>query len=204
LSERDLPTSRGAASSQRSTADDPARFLTGMNAALHSQRDRGAPTDLAGLRGARFVTVVETEDGARWAEAKIKALTGGDNIAARFMRGDFFQFRPEFKLVIAGNHKPGLRSVEEAMRRRLHLVPFTVTIPMNTSKRSTEYGAQWFVMSTIAGKLKARGMIQRHAHLGRQDARISPNAHSKTMCGHLVELFKSTTAGAHTSPESCH
>ncbi|HEV2400855.1 MAG TPA: phage/plasmid primase, P4 family [Candidatus Sulfotelmatobacter sp.] len=87
------------------------------------------PTDLAGLRGARFVTAIETEDGSRWAESKIKSLTGGDKIAARFMRGDFFEFIPEFKLVIAGNHKPGLRSVDEAMRRRFHLVPFTVAIP---------------------------------------------------------------------------
>jgi putative DNA primase/helicase len=45
------------------------------------------------------------------------------------MRCDFFEFLPEFKLFIAGNHKPGLRSVDEAIRRRLHLVPFTVTIP---------------------------------------------------------------------------
>jgi putative DNA primase/helicase len=89
------------------------------------------PTDLAGLRGARFVTAIETEDGSRWAESKIKSLTGGDKIAARFMRCDFFEFTPEFKLVIAGNHKPGLRSVDEAIRRRLHLVPFTVTIPQH-------------------------------------------------------------------------
>ena len=89
------------------------------------------PTDLAGLRGARFVTAIETEDGARWAESKIKSLTGGDKIAARFMRCDFFEFIPEFKLIIAGNHKPGLRSVDEAMRRRLHLIPFTVTIPQD-------------------------------------------------------------------------
>ena len=87
------------------------------------------PTDLAGLRGARFITAIETEEGARWAESKIKSLTGGDKISARFMRCDFFEFIPEFKLVIAGNHKPGLRSVDEAIRRRLHLVPFTITIP---------------------------------------------------------------------------
>ncbi len=87
------------------------------------------PTDLAGLQGARLVTAVETEDGRRWAESKIKALTGGDRIAARFMRQDFFEFAPQFKLLIAGNHKPGLRSVDEAMHRRLKLLPFTVTIP---------------------------------------------------------------------------
>ena len=87
------------------------------------------PTDLAGLRGARLVTAVETEDGRRWAEAKIKTLTGGDRIAARFMRQDFFEYLPQFKLLIAGNHKPGLRSVDEAIRRRLHLILFLVTIP---------------------------------------------------------------------------
>ncbi len=88
------------------------------------------PTDIAGLRGARPVTSVETEEGSRWAESKIKALTGGDPISARFMRQDFFTFTPEFKLIVAGNHKPSLRSVDEAIRRRLHLVPFTVTIPV--------------------------------------------------------------------------
>ena len=87
------------------------------------------PTDLAGLRGARLVTAIETEEGRKWAESKIKALTGGDRIAARFMRQDFFQYVPSFKLLIAGNHKPGLRSVDEAMRRRFNLIPFAVTIP---------------------------------------------------------------------------
>ena len=87
------------------------------------------PTDLAGLRGSRLVTSVETEEGRRWAEIKIKTLTGGDKIAARFMRQDFFEFVPNFKLLIAGNHKPALRSVDEAIRRRFHLLPFNVVIP---------------------------------------------------------------------------
>ena len=87
------------------------------------------PTDLAMLRGARLVTAQETEEGRRWAEARIKALTGGDPISARFMRQDFFTFMPQFKLFIAGNHKPGLRNVDEAIRRRLNLIPFLVRIP---------------------------------------------------------------------------
>lgn len=103
------------------------------------------PTDIAGLQGARLVTSVETEDGRRWAESKLKALTGGDRMAARFMRQDYFTFTPQFKLVIAGNHKPGLRTVDEAMRRRFNLVPFTLTIP--ASERDAELGdklrAEW-------------------------------------------------------------
>jgi hypothetical protein len=77
----------------------------------------------------RLVTATETEEGRRWAESRIKQLTGGDTVAARFMRQDFFEYRPAFKLVIAGNHKPSLRSVDEAIRRRFHLIPFAVTVP---------------------------------------------------------------------------
>lgn len=85
-------------------------------------------TELARLMGARLVTAQETEEGKRWAEAKIKALTGGDTVTARFMRQNDFEFTPQFKLVMTGNHKPGLRNVDEAIKRRLHLIPFTVTI----------------------------------------------------------------------------
>ena len=99
-----------------------------METFIASQSDRH-PTELAGLRGARLVTAQETEEVRRWAESKIKALTGGDPIAARFMRQDFFEYSPQFKLLIVGNHKPGLRGVDEAMRRRMNLIPFTVTIP---------------------------------------------------------------------------
>ena len=99
-----------------------------MDTFMATQGERH-PTDMAGLRGARLVTSIETEQGRRWAESKLKALTGGDKISARFMRQDFFEFTPQFKLVVAGNHKPTIRTVDEAMRRRLHLVPFTVTIP---------------------------------------------------------------------------
>ena len=53
-------------------------------------------------------------------------MTGGDKMTARFMRQDFFDFVPQFKLFIVGNHKPRLDNVDEAMRRRLLLVPFTV------------------------------------------------------------------------------
>jgi putative DNA primase/helicase len=88
------------------------------------------PTDIARLRGARLVVATETEEGRRWAESKIKALTGGDKVAARFMRQDYFEYSPVFKLWIVGNHKPGLRSVNEAIRRRFNLVPFNVVIPL--------------------------------------------------------------------------
>ena len=93
-----------------------------------SRNDRHL-TELAVLRGARLVTVSETEEGRRWAESRIKQLTGGDRIRANFMRQDTFEFVPQLKLLISGNHKPGIRSVDEAIRRWFHLLPFTLTIP---------------------------------------------------------------------------
>ena len=89
--------------------------------ATHSDRH---PTDLAMLNGARLVTASETEEGRPWAEARIKQLTGGDPITARFMRRDFFTYLPSFKLVIIGNHKPALRNVDDAARRRFNIIPF--------------------------------------------------------------------------------
>ncbi len=98
---------------------------------------------MAGLRGARFVISQETEEGRRWAESKVKALTGGDPISARFMRQDFFTYLPAFKLVIAGNYKPGLRGVDEAIRRRFHLLPFTVTIENPDRDLPEKLRAEW-------------------------------------------------------------
>jgi putative DNA primase/helicase len=82
------------------------------------------PTDLAMLRGARLVCASETEEGRAWAESRIKQMTGGDPVSARFMRQDFFTYIPQFKLTIVGNHKPVLRNVDEAARRRFNIVPF--------------------------------------------------------------------------------
>jgi len=102
--------------------------IAGMDTFTETSSDRH-PTELAMLRGARLVTAQETDEGRRWAESRIKALTGGDPITDRFMRQDFFTYTPQFKLLIAGNHKPGLRNIDEAIRRRFHLLPFTVRIP---------------------------------------------------------------------------
>jgi putative DNA primase/helicase len=102
--------------------------VAAMETFTESNNDRH-PTELAMLMNARLVAAQETEEGRRWAASRIKALTGGDPITARFMRQDFFTYLPQFKLLIAGNHKPELHSVDEAMRRRFHLLPFTVCIP---------------------------------------------------------------------------
>jgi putative DNA primase/helicase len=99
-----------------------------MDTFTSSKNDRH-PTELAMLRGARLVTASETEDGKAWAEARIKQLTGGDVIAARFMSQDFFEYKPQFKLMIVGNHTPDLHNVDDAAKRRFNIAPFIITPP---------------------------------------------------------------------------
>ena len=95
-----------------------------MDTFVASQTERHL-AELAMLRGARLVTASETEEGRYWAESRIKQLTGGDPITARFMRQNFFTYMPAFKLMIVGNHKPKLKHVDAAMCRRLHMLPFS-------------------------------------------------------------------------------
>lgn len=102
--------------------------VASMETFTEAKNDRH-PQELAGLMGRRLVTAQETEEGKRWAESRLKALTGGDPITARFMRQDDFTFMPQFKLIFAGNHKPALRNVDEAMRARMNLIPFIVYVP---------------------------------------------------------------------------
>ncbi len=87
------------------------------------------PTELADLKGARFVASVEVEDGKHLAESLVKQMTGGDRIKARFMRADFFEFSPTHKVFLAANHKPEVRGTDTGIWRRIKTVPFDVTIP---------------------------------------------------------------------------
>lgn len=101
------------------------------------------PTELAMLKGARLVTASETESNREWAESRIKLLTGNDAITARFMRGDFFTYIPEFKLIIVGNFTPRLRNVDDAMRRRLRIVPFVVKPENPDPKLEAALQTEW-------------------------------------------------------------
>ena len=87
-------------------------------------RHDGHPTDIASLAGSRLVTASESEEGRTWKTSLIKSVTGGEPVTARFMRQNNFTFQPQFKLIITSNYKPRLRSVDDAMKRRLHVIPF--------------------------------------------------------------------------------
>jgi putative DNA primase/helicase len=101
------------------------------------------PADIAALLGARLVTASETEQGRHWAQSRIKELTGGEAITARFMRQDFFTFLPQFKLTITGNYKPALRNIGEAERRRINIIPFTRKPEKPDHQLEVKLRAEW-------------------------------------------------------------
>src|ERR1700722_2574636 len=87
----------------------------------------GISNDIARLVGSRLVSVVETDQDKRLAEGLVKQATGGDRMAARYMRQEFFEFSPQFKLWLATNHKPRIRGTDHGIWRRIRLIPFNVT-----------------------------------------------------------------------------
>jgi len=100
-------------------------------------RPNGIPNDLAALAGRRFVTASETNDGARLNEARVKSLTGEDDITARFLHGEFFTFRPVSKLWLSVNHRPVVRDLSAGFWRRLREIPFDRTFALDATLEPT-------------------------------------------------------------------
>ena len=96
---------------------------------LVKQYDNAIPADLARLDGARMVTAIEANFNRHLDEARIKSMTGGEPITARFMRQNFFQFVPVLKLWLVANDRPRVRGTDEAFWRRVRVIPLTVEIP---------------------------------------------------------------------------
>lgn len=87
--------------------------------------------DIARMQGKRLISAIEAEGERRLSEVLVKQLTGGDVITARFLYGEFFEFKPQFKIVLACNHKPVIKGTDYAIWRRIKLIPFNITIPEN-------------------------------------------------------------------------
>lgn len=90
-----------------------------------AKKYQGVGNDVAALKGARFVSAAEVEKGRRLAESKVKQLTGSDTVTARFLFGEPFNFRPEFKLWLSTNNKPVVQGTDDAIWDRIRLIPFT-------------------------------------------------------------------------------
>jgi putative DNA primase/helicase len=95
----------------------------------------GVPNDVAKLRAARCVAAAEAGEGKRLNEELVKELTGNDVITARFMRGEWFDFRPQFKIWMTGNYKPTIRGQDDAMWKRVRLIPFVHSVPVDQQNK---------------------------------------------------------------------
>ncbi|WP_461257121.1 DNA primase family protein [Treponema sp. R80B11-R83G3] len=94
--------------------------------------------DIARLRGTRFVSTTEAEQGRRLSEPLIKKITGNDQITARFLYGEYFNFTPSFKIFMATNHKPLIKGTDHGIWRRIKLIPFTTTIAQEKQDKNLE------------------------------------------------------------------
>jgi putative DNA primase/helicase len=137
--EQVFPFCYGAGANGKSTLMSVAQRLVGLGAhgyamsapasLLLATRNEGHPTELARLSGARLVATSELEDGQRFAEAKIKLLTGKDTVTGRFMNRDFFDFTPTHTLWVLANTQPAVRTGGVAFWRRVRLLAFEHTVP---------------------------------------------------------------------------
>jgi putative DNA primase/helicase len=93
------------------------------------KKETGANNDIARLVGARFVSAIESEDGEQLSESFVKQITGGEPVLARFLRQEYFEFIPEFKVFFTTNHKPVIKGVDEGIWRRIRLIPFNLQLP---------------------------------------------------------------------------
>ena len=91
---------------------------------LELQQRSTLTNDLAAMAGRRLVTSSETNESTRLNEARIKALTGGDPISARFLYSESFTYEPVAKFWLAVNHLPQVRDDSHGFWRRVRVLPF--------------------------------------------------------------------------------
>jgi putative DNA primase/helicase len=125
----------GSGSNGKSTFLETIRYILGdyskntpTSTIMRRGDSSGVNNDVARLPGVRLVTAVETDEGQQLSEATIKSITGGDTIVARFLFGEFFEFKPTFKLWLACNHLPTITGTDNGIWRRIRRIPFTVKI----------------------------------------------------------------------------
>lgn len=102
---------------------------------FNAERRSEQTNDLAALAGKRLVTAIETDEDRRLAEARVKMVTGGDTISCRFLRQEFFSYRPQFKVWLAMNHKPIVRGRDRGIWRRIKLIPFLQSFERKPDKQ---------------------------------------------------------------------
>ena len=166
--------------------------------------------DIARLRGTRFVTTTEAEQGGRLSEPLIKKITGNDQITARFLYGEYFNFTPTFKILMATNHKPVIKGTDYGIWRRIRLIPFTTRIEEDKQDKKLEAKLKneasgilnWLLEGTARWKrdtLKAPAVILNATDEYRGEMDVIGNflkercIQEKEKCIRIRELYKAYT-----------
>lgn len=138
ISEKMLPIAYGPSDTGKTTLTEILLELMGGDYGITTSEDTIAakkgnygsiPNDVAALRAARLVVVSETSSGLQLNEGRIKAMTGRNQIPARFLHKEWFSFIPEFKLLIETNHRPQIKDTDSAIWNRVKPIPFVNVIP---------------------------------------------------------------------------
>jgi len=110
-----------------------------------AKKSDGVPNDQAELENIRMVAAVELEEGRRLAEVIIKQFSGGDKVKTRFLFQEYFEYYPQFKIWLCGNHKPRIHGTDHAIWRRIRLIPWMVTIPDHEQDKNlpNKLKAEW-------------------------------------------------------------
>lgn len=98
---------------------------------MSKRDDNGAGFDVAALAGARFVACIETAENKHLDEGVVKQLTGGDTVSCRRLHENFWEYKPEYKIFLATNHRPSISGTDDGIWRRIRLIPFEEKIPEN-------------------------------------------------------------------------
>lgn len=137
-----LPVLAGSGANGKSTLLDVVSGILGDYAAsmpenfLLDTSSNTHPTEIARLRGVRFAMASETRPDGKFNESRVKMLTGGDTLSARFMGQNFFDFKPTHTLFLAVNHLPAVKSGGDGFWRRLRKLDFKVTIPKDRQREN--------------------------------------------------------------------
>ena len=124
----------GSGANGKSTLIETQRMVTGDygttvdSTSLITKKNDSVRNDIARLPGVRFVSASENSKGTILDEELVKKLSGGDQVTARFLFQEEFQFYPHLKLWWAFNHPPGLNDFTHSLMRRLKLIPFEEVI----------------------------------------------------------------------------
>lgn len=137
-----LPVLAGSGANGKSTLLDVVSGILGDYAAsmpenfLLDTSNSAHPTEIARLRGVRFAMASETRPDGKFNESRVKMLTGGDMLSARFMNQNFFDFKPTHTLFLAVNHLPAVKSGGDGFWRRLRKLDFRITIPKEEQREN--------------------------------------------------------------------